>query len=171
MWYAIQVFTGKEQETIDLCYKYIPDSSYELINPRMERLRQYGGRWHKEQAVMFPGYIFISTEDIIAFQTNSRQVPRVLKVLGDDMEPIPLQREEEEMLRRLVNDEYVLELSTGIKNGDTLSIKSGSLIGMEALIKKINRHKRQATIQVPMFGRTVETVVGLEVLVDVHQKS
>lgn len=170
MWYAIQVYTGKEQETIGLCESCIGED-YKFINPQMERMRRYRGKWHKERMVMFPGYVFIDTEDITGFCAGIVKVPRLMKVLGADNKPIPIKQHEVDVLKRLVNDEYILTFSKGIKTGDRLVVGSGSLIGMEALIKKIDRHKRLATIEVPMFGRIVETVVGLEVLIDVHKEA
>ena len=166
MWYAIQVYTGKERETIEMCKRYIKNAEYQMENPKMDRIRKYRGAWHKERSMLFPGYVFVQTSDISTFIVESRKVPRITKVLGAGDQPIPLSAEEVEMLHKLVNDEYVLELSEGIKVGDELHVTKGPLKGMEALIKKIDRHKRTAVIRVPMLGRTVETVVGLEVLVN-----
>ncbi len=171
MWYAIQVYTGKEQETIDICKSYIKDVEYRMESPRMERKRKYLGAWHREHGVLFPGYVFIETDDIDGFRVASRRVPRVTKVLGAEDTPIPLHEEEVSMLHQLVNDEYVVELSKAIKIGDSIRVTDGPLQGMEALIIKIDRHKRTAAIRVPMLGRVVETVVGLEVLVDEPQKT
>ena len=120
---------------------------------------------------MFPGYVFVVTDDIDGFRLASRVVPRITKVLGAEDQAIPLSEHEVELLHQLANDEYVVELSKGIKIGDRLKVTDGPLVGMEALIIKIDRHKRTATICVPMMGRVVETVVGLEVLVDEPKKN
>ncbi len=171
MWYAIQVYTGKEQETIDLCRKCIEGVDYRIENPKLERSRKYLGSWHKECSIMFPGYVFVVTDDIDAFRMASKKVPRITKVLGAEDQAIPLTEEEVETLHKLVNDEYVVELSKGIKVGDSIAVTDGPLKGMEALIIKVDRHKRTAAIRVPMMGREIETVVGLEVLVDEPKKN
>ena len=43
-------------------------------------------------------------------------------------------------------------------------VLSGPLKGNEGLIRKIDRHKRKAWLEIEMFGRTVEMQVGLEVV-------
>ena len=47
---------------------------------------------------------------------------------------------------------------------DRVIITSGPLKGNEALIKKIDRHKRRAYLEIEMFGRKVEAQVGLEIV-------
>ena len=43
-------------------------------------------------------------------------------------------------------------------------IQTGPLKGNEGLIKKIDRHKRKAWLELNLLGRTVETQVGLEIV-------
>lgn len=40
----------------------------------------------------------------------------------------------------------------------------GSLIGCEGFIKKINRHRREAVIEVEFMGRLISVSVGLEIV-------
>ena len=37
-------------------------------------------------------------------------------------------------------------------------------MGMEGMIKKIDRHKRKAWLEVPMFGRVQTVQVGVEIV-------
>ena len=57
-----------------------------------------------------------------------------------------------------------MELSTGIIENSQIRILEGPLVGMEGTIRKIDRHKRKAWLEIEMFGRTVEMQVGLEVI-------
>ena len=41
---------------------------------------------------------------------------------------------------------------------------SGPLQGKEGYIKKIDRHKRRAFLEMPMFGRVQKIQVGLEIV-------
>lgn len=48
-WYAVQVRTGREQATAELCLARIPRVILEdCIIPRFERMRRYQGDWHSE---------------------------------------------------------------------------------------------------------------------------
>ena len=48
--------------------------------------------------------------------------------------------------------------------GDRVIIISGSLVGMEAVIRKVDRHKRVAYIEMRIFGEIKLVEVGLEIV-------
>ena len=43
-------------------------------------------------------------------------------------------------------------------------VKDGPLVGMEAYIKKIDRHKRIAVLNAEMFEQEINVSVGLEII-------
>jgi transcriptional antiterminator NusG len=49
--------------------------------------------------------------------------------------------------------------------GDTIRITSGALMGFESRIKKINRHKREAVVELQIMGAKREVSLMLEILV------
>lgn len=51
-----------------------------------------------------------------------------------------------------------------IAENDRVQILAGPLMGMEGNIRRIDRHKRTAYLEIEMFGRTVEMKVGLEII-------
>jgi transcriptional antiterminator NusG len=57
-----------------------------------------------------------------------------------------------------------VEMSIGIIVNDKVRITSGPLVGMEGLIKRINRHKRVANLSLEMFGGVTDFQVGLEII-------
>ena len=61
------------------------------------------------------------------------------------------------------SDEQIVSMSEGIIEGTQVIITSGSLMGMEGLIKKIDRHKRKAWLDLELFGRMQQVEVGLEI--------
>ena len=66
-WYAVQVTTGKEEETSYVCRKLVPEETLqECFIPRGERMRRYEGAWHKEERPLFPGYLFFITDQVEA---------------------------------------------------------------------------------------------------------
>lgn len=164
-WYAVQVKTGKEQDTADLCRKIIDvEILLESFIPRYERMKRYQGVWHKEQLPMFPGYIFLATEHVEELFYRLKAVPELTKILGDGREFIPIKDEEKALLQRMGNAEHVTEMSVGYIAGEQVVILSGPMKGMEGKIKKIDRHKRMAMLEVEMFGRWVDVKVGMEVV-------
>ena len=81
---------------------------------------------------------------------------------GDQI--VPLVQEEVELLMRIGTDKQLVEMSSGIIENDRVRILSGPLMGMEGNIRRIDRHKRIAYLEIEMFGRTVEMKVGLEII-------
>lgn len=165
MWYAIQIMTGEEHQTAAMCRMLIEKEILsEIFYPETEIMKRYQGTWHKERRPLFPGYLFAVTEQPDELYLRFKQVPKLTKLLGTDHVPVELSEEEVSLLRHILNPEYVAEVSEGILEGDRLIVHSGPLKGLEGMVKKINRHKRSATIRVDMFGREIEMTLGLEVL-------
>ena len=67
------------------------------------------------------------------------------------------------MLKKLGGDDHIVEMSEGIIEGSQIIIESGPLEGQEAYITKIDRHKRKAWLEIPMFGGVQKIEVGLEI--------
>ena len=57
-----------------------------------------------------------------------------------------------------------MEMSEGIIENDRVIITKGPLKGNEGLIRKIDRHKRKAWLEIQMFRRTMEMQVGVEIV-------
>lgn len=164
-WYAVQVRTGKEQETVDLCRKIVDSGILtESFIPKYERMKRYQGEWHKERIPMFPGYIFLVTGRVEELFYRLKEVPELTKILGDGREFIPIKDEERGLLQQMGNEEYVTEMSVGYIVGERVVILLGPMKGMEGKIKKIDRHKRMAVLEVGMFGQWVDVKVGVEIV-------
>ena len=65
---------------------------------------------------------------------------------------------------QLMNHEWCVKASYGYKENDVVTITGGALAGQEVRIKKIDRHKLKAWVEVEMFGRTSLFEVGLWVV-------
>lgn len=164
-WYAVQVVTGKEQVTVDLCTRIVDQEILQdCFIPRCERMKRYQGVWHKEQHPMFPGYVFLVTERVDELYYALKAVPELTKILGDGTDFIPIEKVEVELLRKMENKDHLVEMSQGYLVGDQVVITSGPMKEMEARIRRIDRHKRVAELEVEMFGRIVGVVVGVEVV-------
>lgn len=164
--YVLQVPGGRECVARDLLEKLIGDSVGECFVPLYERMRRRDGGWVREAQRLFPGYVFITTNDIDNVAQRLRELPFFAKVIGGHDEAyVPLMPEEVAWLQALTNVEsHTVELSTGVIEGDEVKIWKGPLKGQEAKIRKIDRHKRLAYVEMHMFGRTKVIKVGLEIV-------
>lgn len=166
MWYAMQVYTGMEEAARQLIYKLVDERLFsDCFVVRFERSRRYMGKWHKENQVWFPGYIFIDTDMPLEIYEELKKVPKMTKMLGREVDYfLPIRKEEEEFLKKLVGVDHTIEMSVGYIEGDRIIVTEGALLDKEGLIKKIDRHKRQAVISIELFGQMIDTTVGLEVI-------
>lgn len=165
MWYVIQVRTDMEEETRKQCEKIIDKEILEKsFIPMYEQERKYQGKWHRELRVLFPGYVFLVSEDKEKLFFELKRVIGLTKMLGTGETIVPLTTEEVNFLLSFGREEQVVEMSEGIIESDRVVITKGPLKGNEGLIKKINRHKRKAWLEIQMFGRTMEMQVGVEIV-------
>ena len=61
-------------------------------------------------------------------------------------------------------EEQVVRMSEGIIEGEKVHVTDGPLQGMEGYIRKIDRHKRKAYLEISMFGRIQSVQIGLEIV-------
>ena len=153
MWYAVWVPTGREEQIKTICDRELGDRKIyeECFLPRYEK-------------ALFPGYLFFVTENPDELHRALKSVPGFTKILGDDEGPIPLYKEETEFLRKHINQDKVFEMSVGEYIGKELVITEGPLKDLTGKVIYINRHSRQAVLEVEFFGRMVKMKVGLEVV-------
>ena len=166
MWYAVQVATGREETARDMCRKLIDKELYEdIFIIRFDKAKRYYGEWHKEKEIMFPGYMFINTDNPNKIYEQLKNVPELTKILGRDGEEFSaIEPYKEEMFKAMVSEDYEIPISIGVIEGDKVIVKEGPLVGMEAYIKKIDRHKRIAILKTEMFEQKIGVSVGLEII-------
>ena len=165
MWYVIQVATGKEEQILNMIKKYgVQEYLQECFIPKYERRRKYLGQWHQEEAVLFPGYIFIISGEVECLYQALKQVPQLTKLLGVGEKWTPMTKEDVAIIEALSGEERVVKHSEGYIACNKVTITSGPLMGMEALIRRIDRHKRMAWMEIEIFGRKIEIQAGLEII-------
>lgn len=92
-------------------------------------------------------------------------MPAFTKVLGNNKVFISLNDEEVAWLNTFMGgDRRVIQMSEGIVEGGKVIVLRGPLVGHEAEIKRIDRHRRMAELEVSMLGRTKTIRLGLEIV-------
>ena len=164
--YVIQVVGGREQRVCDLVIRQLSGLIADCFVPRREVMRRREGRWSLVRETLFPGYLFVETSRIQQVMGRLAQVPAFTRLLGvSDERVVPLSQDETAWLSALLQPlEKVVGMSTGAIEGNRVVVTDGPLRGHEALIRKIDRHKRLAFLDMRMFGRTKTIKVGLEIV-------
>lgn len=167
MWYVMQVQTGNEEMIIKLCEQVINTKKYERIFlPKCVTLKKRRGEWKELIQTLFPGYIFIDTDEnrITDIIRACYAIPEVTKVLRSAENFTPIHELEQTYLREMMDDEDIVRPSVGYQVGEHVEILSGPLRYGHAKICYVDRHKRVAEIKVELFGRYTKAKVALEVI-------
>ncbi len=165
MWYVVQVFTGTEQSICRQAEKVISTAILpRIFIPYYEEKRHSCGEWKLLQKVLFPGYVFVVTDHIEELWLQLKKVIGLTRLIGAGEDIIPLTEEEVDFLLNFGKEEQIVKMSQGIIENDHVHITDGPLMGMEGSIRKIDRHKRKAWVEVQMFGRKQVVQVGVEIV-------
>ncbi len=144
IWYTVYCPDKKETELLLLCRQHFTKNAMEnVFLLTCDQMRRYEGAWHMEQRPLFAGHVFLeseNTEQLLAEQKGfGTPGTRLFSILP----------QEERFLRLLCGEDHHLGFSRGyIREGRTYVVE-GPLRGMEAWIRKIDRHKRLARVKVP----------------------
>lgn len=164
--YAIQVASGKEAKVEELIRRFVNESAVgEIFVPRFEAMRRWKGEWHKRAERLTPGYLYVETSGVEKLALQLRRVPAFTKLLGNNEVFIPLNDDEVAWLNAFAGDtRRVIEMSEGIMEGSKVIVLRGPLMGHEAEIKRIDRHRRTAELEIRMLGRVKTIRLGLEIV-------
>ncbi len=127
----------------------------ELLCFRYQCMKRYGGKWHLESRIVLPGYIFIDGTNMLI----ERNWKGNLKSRWE-ISIIPC---EVPYLKEMCQGGSVVGISKGIIRNGRVIVTSGPLKGRESLIRKIDRHKRTAKIEIPFTDGQKQVTVGLEI--------
>lgn len=164
MWYVMQVLTGTEEEIIKQCRERLPGTLLEeCFTPYYEEQKHIRQEWVTRNKVLFPGYVFVVTNDIIQLYGHLRDIEGLTKVLKTGDEIVSLSEDEIAFIREFCGDKNIVTMSVGKIEDSKLTILSGPLQGKEQYIKKIDRHKRIAFLEYPIFGKEQKFRAGLEI--------
>ena len=166
MWYVVQTIGGQEKHVLDLVQKFVDDELIqESFIPRYEVMKRIRGTWQKRAEVLLPGYIFVVTDVPERVQQALRSVPKFTRLLGNNDMFTPLADQEVPFINAFMKpDKRIVEFSSGVIEGDEIVILNGPLMNQTGLIKKIDRHKRLAYLEIEILGRTKTVKVGLEIV-------
>lgn len=173
MYYVIWTLTGKEDIVKDEIVAQIGQENKEKIHIlTRERKQKYRGEWQIRKEKLFPGYLFMDLEasQVEPVREALRRATEHAKVLKTGDELYPIHAQEEQLLRRLTGDTTNVAVSVGVIEGDKIIVREGPLVGMEGMIKRIDRHKRMAVLEVELFNRISEVKVGLEIVEKVEKE-
>ncbi|TYQ17903.1 UNVERIFIED_CONTAM: transcriptional antiterminator NusG [Acetivibrio alkalicellulosi] len=168
-WYVIFVQTGREYRVEEILRGQLDSEVFTPFVPLQEMIFRKGGTIKKELKPLFPGYVFVESklisQEFIKWTNTIIYTSHVIvSLLRYSDEEIAMRESERQMLLSLCNDEHCIEVSRGIIEGDKIYITDGPLKGHESIIKKLNRHRRKAWIEIEFMGDVRLVSMALEIV-------
>ncbi len=161
LWYVLQTMTKEEERCRSLCEKRMDSRCYsEIFIPTSMTKKHFKKEWHDVRQVLFPGYVFVDTGNIGEFAKELVRAECFFRLLKTGDEIVPVASEERKFLESLMDADRQVGYSQGIIIGDKVVITEGALRNQSALIKKVDRHRRIAMLEIDLFGRPTPVQVG-----------
>lgn len=169
MWYVIQVTTGKEEEMRLLIEREAGHELYErCFYIKRERIWRRDGQCIVHVETMFPGYLFVITDQPKELYWGLKEIPQFTKMLRTEDEIfLSVADDERKFLENLLNGdkEDIVRLSK-VKLDEKKEIVSaeGPLEHyIESIVKKKIR-LRYVMIDVVLFGKKRTVLIGIDVI-------
>lgn len=129
----------------------------------------------KEYIPLFPGYIFVSTDCIyedfyIFYKRYIENIDGCVKILKYKDNVDALWPQERQFIEQFTDERDIIDISNGFASGNRIVIINGPLLGKESIIRKINRHKRTATIELALFGETQLIELSCEIISKINEE-
>lgn len=133
------------------------------IIPLKEREKKFHGSWHLVTERVYPGYLFLKTEEAEQLFFQLKQIPKLTKLLGDaELTFDSLTDEEAAFVENLGGAEHVVQLSpVAVDKDGNVTVLGGELKKYEDRIKKIDLHKRIAVVRTTIGEIEKEIYLGI----------
>ena len=151
-WYVARVPEGREAQTCERLRRILPaealDDAFEV---RKERWFRRGGVWSLQAVPAWSGYVFLASRDAAALERALSKLSFPVRLAGGDGAHAfaPLAEGAREWLASAMDASHVLRNSTAEIVGGELCVLEGPLVGQEALVRKVDRHRRVCLVGVP----------------------
>lgn len=165
-WYVIQVRAGQDDVVLAaLMQKAAPGAVKTCFSPKYETQEKTRGQWRYVHRRLTPGYLIAISGDPFALDAACRGISEFARLLRDEKGFIPLADDEVSWLSKFTKDgTRVTPMSTAVKEGDQIVVLEGPLFGNTFSIKRIDRRRSVAYVEVRFLGRTKEVPLGLKII-------
>lgn len=149
-WYLLRMPEGREASLCAELKRLLPASV--LANAfvlRKERWMKRAGVWFLEPVNMYRGYAFAISPDAAGLAKAIAGLTLPVELVGTDVRSwAPLADEAAAWYAAAMDASHVIRSSTAVIVDGVLHVQSGPLVGQEARISKVDRHRRRCQVLV-----------------------
>ncbi len=165
-WYAIHTYSGYENAVARNLKQRIEslgmqEQIFDVVVPIEKKIRVKGGKRVVEEERVYPGYVLV---DMVVTDESwyvVRNTPRVTGFVGSGTQPVPLRKEELDVLMNRMQTD-VVKHKVDLSLDDAVTIVDGPFRELEGKVGEIDEERGKVKVLVSMFGR--ETPVELDFL-------
>lgn len=165
MWYILQVATGSEAHMKETLKQFLgKELLKEVFYPMYESSYKKGGVRQIVTRVLFPGYLFLDTEEIGRLEERLKDLTEFQHLLSVGKLCTPVGREEQDFLESHTTSGHTLCMSRGYMMGRKVMITEGAFASYCGPLKYVDRHNRYGVITVRLGERDIDMRFGLEIV-------
>ncbi|MGB4388949.1 MAG: antiterminator LoaP [Caldicoprobacterales bacterium] len=153
-WYALFVKTGDEENVRVHIEKHLPDREIRILIPKRKLQERRQGKVYERIRLLLPGYVLIRADMGVDLYYELKRVPGLIKILGDEKEPVEVLEDEMAILLALTDSSDLIGFSQLYKQGDNIRVHDGPLKGLEGIIESYNHRKKRVRIRLDVMGQT-----------------
>lgn len=165
-WYALYTVPGREQEASELLERAVSHDLWSCCRiPRKVKVFRSGGILHLQEDLMFPGYLFIKTDNPKGLAEVLQKARKFPKFIGNSKEMIvPVEERDLHFLQDVCGEnlQQVMGVTRITLNEENRIVRAdGVLNHYRDRIVKLNLHKRFAIVEVELFNRRQAVLFGV----------
>ena len=153
-WFALQVQPNYEKVTSQL----LRHKGYEEFVPVYRESRQRSDRVKRIDVPLFPGYVFCRCSWHAGFRTVDTPgivtTPGVVRIVGFGKQPVPIDDEEMENVKCLVQSGLRSQPCSYFEAGQKVRLTAGPLRGLEGTITNV-KGETQLAVSVTLLQRSI----------------
>jgi transcription termination/antitermination protein NusG len=165
-WYVIHTYSGYEEAVAKNLKQRtesfgMEDKIFDVIVPREKKIRIKDGKRKEVEEKLYPGYVLVQMIVTDESWYVVRNTPNVSGFVGAGVTPVPLSKEEVDVLMQRVTQEAP-QFKINVEEGDVVKITDGPFKDFDGKVSEVDKERGKVKVLVNMFGR--DTSVELDSL-------
>ncbi|MEW5921165.1 MAG: antiterminator LoaP [Bacillota bacterium] len=166
-WYALFVFTGREEYVKKMLEKRLAWENCENIRaviPKRRLRERKEGIWRDVEKPLFPGYILLNGIIGTTEYKCIKDIWSFKRILSNNNEFSIITPDEMKILRKLTYNDDVIGFSKVLVEGAKVQVIEGPLLSLEGLIQSIDSRKGRAKVALSFLGEMRTVDLGVNIL-------
>jgi transcription antitermination factor NusG len=168
-WFVLFVRTHEERNAVERLQGKLDTEKYVVFVPTKDYAFKKEGEVASRRVPWLDGYVFIAAtvsarECLEVVKPIVYGDPGIYKLLSNDgtSESVMLSKADKAVMTAILDENFNIPAIEAVQVGDRVNITERGLDGMSGSVKKVNKHKRTAIIEIHILGRILDCEVMLE---------